>query len=319
MEHKPLLMGHWNNDRNGRYDRPRYEGEAANLDLIEIPEEYNVIVVSTPYMHDRGFPKFKPHNQSNGEFHEQVENLTSKGRQVLFNLQNQHVNGHDYNYNEEILASRIMNILVGNRFSGICINLDREIMDEKDNQVVIPAALKLLKKWCKEENRDFSICISSYFSDLGEDNKGLPYLAELEGHYDLVCANLYEYIAGGGYVFHSLQFDKGGDWISEDDDEQKENFLYGMMDSFTNGTRGFPKIPHDKLVLGLTANQDATHKGHVSDPSAVLNAMERLKQSGTPIRGLSAYTINWDAGQDKDGQPHSHEFINRYKGIITPV
>lgn len=91
------------------------------------------------------------------------------------------------------------------------------------------------------------------------------------------------------------------------------------MDSLVNGTRGFAKIPHDKLILGLPANQDATVVGHVSDPSAVLNTMERLKQNGTPIRGLSAYSINWDAGKAKDGQPYSYEFIKRYKDILKPT
>ncbi|WP_226556573.1 chitinase [Priestia aryabhattai] len=318
MEHKPLLMGYWNNDRNGRYDRPQDEGEAANLDLIEVPEEYNVIVVSTPYMDNDGFPEFKAHNKSNGKFYEQVENLTSKGRQVLFNLESEYVNRK--NYNEESLATEIMHILAGNGFSGICIDLKRGIIDEKDNQVVIPAALKLVKEWCKEVDRDFSICIALHFHDLGDDNEGLPYLAELEGRYDLVCANLYyRDLADRRYDSRSFRFDEGGDWISEDDDEQKENFLYGIMDSLTNGTRGFPKIPHDKSVMGLPANQDAVHQGYVKDPSAVFNVLKRLKQSGRPIRGLSAYSINWDAGHDKDGQPYSHEFIKRYKGIITPV
>ncbi|MDT0150200.1 chitinase [Priestia aryabhattai] len=340
MEHKPLLMGYWNNDRNGRYDRPQDEGEAANLDLIEIPEEYNVIVVSTPYMDKEGHPIFEAHNKSNGVFRDQVENLTSKGRQVLFNLDGQYVNRlYRLNYSENQLAVIIRSILDGNGFNGICIDLDREMMDETDNRVVIPEALKLLKDWYKERDEDFSICISSYFFDLGEENKSFPYLVALEGHCDLVCANLYDqYITGAGNVSHSIRFnegrdwrnlnsegvdegedlisegvDEGRDWISEDDDEQKEDFLYGMMDSLTN------RVPHDKLVLGLPANQNAVHKGYVKDPSAVLNAMERLKQSGRPIRGLSAYSINWDAGHDKDGQPYSHEFIKRYKGIITPV
>ncbi|WKU22096.1 chitinase [Priestia megaterium] len=215
----------------------------------------------------------------------------------------------------ELLDEGIYNIVNRYGFRGICLDLDRDIFHNKRNQVLIPAALKSLKDGYKSIGEDFFICIASYFPDLRDDDKSLPYLAELEGYYDLVCTKFYN--RDNDHNGHWI--DELGEFITENNHKQKENFLYYTMDFLANGKRGYPKIPHDKLVMGLPATQDASPKGYVKDPSALLNALERLKQSGTPIRGLAAHSINWEVGEDKDGQPYSYEFMNRYKGIITPI
>ncbi|WKU22095.1 hypothetical protein Q3A90_20285 [Priestia megaterium] len=49
MEHKPLLMGYLDNLPTTPYKRYN-AGSSANVDLIDVPEEYNVIVVSTSLM-----------------------------------------------------------------------------------------------------------------------------------------------------------------------------------------------------------------------------------------------------------------------------
>ncbi|WP_226556574.1 chitinase [Priestia aryabhattai] len=311
MEHKPLLMGYWH-DRF--YYRPFSSGSPAYVNLLDIPEEYNVIAVSHGISKQQSFDKYVPFRMTEKEYYEQVTQLNLKGRQLFFNLGKPDESW--FGIPPERLGDRIF-YMIHEGFRGICIDLESEIIDSNGNRLDIPAILKHVKDYYTRKNLNFSICLSYHYGDLlnGKDGQSPSYLAELEGYYDLVCAKLYH----EDLLDSRTWFDDFEDSIGITGDEPKEDFLYYLMDSLANGTRGFAKIPHDKLVLGLPANQGATHKGHVSDPSAVLNAMERLKQSGTPIRGLSAYTINWDAGQDKDGQPYSYEFMNRYKGIITPV
>ncbi|WKU22094.1 chitinase [Priestia megaterium] len=331
MEHKPLLMGYWDNVVEPIDYTMGYKGMAVDVDLIDIPEEYNVIVASHHFKDTNDMyeiPIFVVRNKPDGEFKKQADHLTLKGQKVLYNLRGSYFDSYSWfctknyelgqNYLEEaveLVFNGINNIVDTYGISGICLDLERDIFDKKGNKLLIPATLKRIKDVYKREDKDFFICISSYFPDLCDDDKSLPYLAELEGYYDLVCTKLY----GGEQVINGHKFNEIGDWISEIDDKQKEDFLYYMFNSLANGTNGFPKIPHDKLVMGLPATESAARKGYVKDPSAVLNALERLKQSGTPIRGLSAYSINWDAGEDKNFQPYSYEFMNRYKGIITPV
>ncbi|WKU22092.1 chitinase [Priestia megaterium] len=312
MEHKPLLMGYWH-DRF--YYRPFSSGSPAYVNLLDIPEEYNVIAVSHGISKQQSFDEYVPFRMTEEEYYEQVTQLNLKGRQLLFNL-----GKPDESWcgaPPERIGDRIFFLIHGKGFRGICIDLESEIIDSNGNRLDIPAILKYVKDCYTSRNVNFSIHLAYHYGDLlnGKDGQSPPYLAELEGYYDLVSAKLYyEDILDNVAWFNDFE-----DLMGITGDEPTEDFLYYLMDSLANGTRGFAKIPHDKLVLGLPANQGATHKGHVSDPSAVLNAMERLKQSGTPIRGLSAYSINWDAGKKKDGQPYSYEFIKRYKDILKPT
>ncbi|MFE4763698.1 glycoside hydrolase family 18 protein [Bacillus mycoides] len=310
MEHKPLIMGYWHNwskISNGGYQY----GSAAEVDLTDVPKEYNVIVVSD--MRGPEIPTFKPFNKSDKEFREQVDQLALEGRQVLINLGGADAYIELHKGMEADLANEIIRLETTYGFSGICIDLEQSAINAADNCTVIPAALKIVKDSYKNEGKDFLIALAPEFPSLLAHGKYLPYLEGLEGYYDLVCPQFYN--QGG----HGLWVEEVGSWITSDDNERKEDFLYYVMNALASGARGFTKLPHDKLIMGLPANRDAAGSGYVVDPSAVLNAMERLKKSGNAIRGLAAWSINWDAGQDKNGQSYSYEFINRYKDIATRV
>ncbi|WP_243765459.1 glycosyl hydrolase family 18 protein [Bacillus arachidis] len=314
MENKPLIMGYlhtWSKGFIGGYE----QGSAAALDLTDVPKEYNVIVVSDMRCSGRGIeiPTFRPYDKSDKEFREQVDQLALEGRQVLLNL-----GGADAHIElrigmEKYLADEIIRLEKLYGFSGICIDLNQSTIKAGNNCTVIPAALKNVKDFYKNEGKHFLIALAPEFPYLRDNDKYLPYLVGLEGYYDLVCPQFYN--QGG----EGLWVDEVSAWLAQNDDERKEDFLYYVMDAIASGTKGFIKLPHDKLIMGLPANGDAAATGYVTDPSAVLNAMERLKQSGNAIRGLAAWSINWDAGQDKNGQSYSYEFIKRYKDIATRV
>ncbi|MFE6139705.1 chitinase [Bacillus sp. NPDC057893] len=310
MEHKPLIMGYWHNGSN-RFNDGYQEGSSAQVDLTDVPMEYNVIVVSG--MRGSGIPTFKPFNKSDKEFCEQVAQLALEGRQVLFNLGGVDAHIELFTGMEKLLANEIIRLEKVYGFSGICLSLEQGAITMANNHTVIPAALKIVKDSYKNEGKDFLIALAPEFPSLLAHGEYPPYLVGLEGYYDLVCPQFYN--QGG----HGLWVDEVNSWITSDDNERKEDFLYYVMNAIASGTRGFTKLPHDKLIMGLPANRDAAGSGYVVDPSAVLNAMERLKQNGNAIRGLATWSINWDAGQDKNGQSYSYEFIKRYKDIATRV
>lgn len=88
-------------------------------------------------------------------------------------------------------------------------------------------------------------------------------------------------------------YNQGGDgiyidgigWIAQNNDALKEEFIYYIADSLSNGSRGFYKIPHDKLVFGIPTNIDAAATGYVQEPQKLYNAFNRLKSQGQPLRG----------------------------------
>ncbi|PHB48046.1 chitinase [Bacillus toyonensis] len=303
-------MGYWLNFSKefiGGYQ----QGSAEDVDLKDVPKEYDVIVVSD--MRGSGIPTFRPFTKLDEEFREQVDQLALEGRQVLLGLGGPDACIELHTGMEETLANEIIRLEKIYGFSGICINLEESALSAGDNYNVIPAALKIVKDFYKNKGKHFLIALAPVFPNLRHGSKYLPYLKGLEGYYDLVCPQFYNQGGDGLWV------EEIGAWVAANDDERKEDFLYYVMDALASGTRGYIKLPHDKLIMGLPANRDAAGTGYVIDPSAVLNAMERLKKSGNAIRGLAAWSINWDAGQDKNGQSYSYEFIKRYKNIATRV
>jgi chitinase len=85
------------------------------------------------------------------------------------------------------------------------------------------------------------------------------------------------------------------------------------------GTRGFTRIPADKFVIGLPANNDAAATGYVIDKTVVGNVLKRLAIKGIPIKGLMTWSVNWDNGTSKDGVPYNWEFSRRYGPLIHGV
>ena len=80
---KKVLMGFWHNWAAGHSDGYQ-QGQFANLDLVDVPKEYNVVAVA--FMKGNGIPTFKPYNLSDAEFRRQVGVLNSQGGAVLISL-----------------------------------------------------------------------------------------------------------------------------------------------------------------------------------------------------------------------------------------
>lgn len=72
--------GFWHNWAAGASDGYQ-QGQFANMNLTDIPAEYNVVAVA--FMKGQGIPTFKPYNLSDAEFRRQVGVLNSQGRAVL--------------------------------------------------------------------------------------------------------------------------------------------------------------------------------------------------------------------------------------------
>ncbi|WP_459203020.1 fibronectin type III domain-containing protein, partial [Pseudomonas fragariae (ex Marin et al. 2024)] len=102
----------------------------------------------------------------------------------------------------------------------------------------------------------------------------------------------------------------------------KKEFLYYLTDSLIHGTRGFTKIPANRLAIGLPTNNDAAATGYVINPDDVKYALDTLQADGNPIRGLMTWSVNWDNGTPKVGEAYKWEFAKRYgylTGGETPV
>lgn len=65
IANKKILMGFWHNWAAGASDGYQ-QGQFANMNLTDIPAEYNVVAVA--FMKGQGIPTFKPYNLSDAEF-----------------------------------------------------------------------------------------------------------------------------------------------------------------------------------------------------------------------------------------------------------
>ena len=66
---KKILMGFWHNWPAG-YSDGYQGGRFVNLDLVDVPKDYNVVAVA--FMKGQGIPTFKPYNLADDEFRRQV-------------------------------------------------------------------------------------------------------------------------------------------------------------------------------------------------------------------------------------------------------
>ena len=89
-----------------------------------------------------------------------------------------------------------------------------------------------------------------------------------------------------------------------------------MTHRLVTGTDNFIKIPADKFVIGLPANEDAAATGYVKNPKDVENALKRLKASGNEIKGLMTWSVNWDAGKSATGLNYNNSFVNTYAPML---
>ncbi|MGV3345960.1 carbohydrate-binding protein [Enterobacteriaceae bacterium LUAb1] len=302
---KNIVMGFWHNWP--AQDSIGYQGgHFKEMALTDIPEQYNVIAVA--FMKGSGIPTFTPYNMSDDEFRRQVGELNSQGRAVLMSLGGANAHIELTKGQEQLLANEIIRLAETYGFDGLDIDLEQAAITAADNRTVIPQALRMVKDHYRQEGKNFIISMAPEFPYLKPGGNYEPYITSLEGYYDFIAPQFYNQGGDGVYV------DEHG-WVAQDNDAKKEIFLFYLTDSLINGTRGFLKIPHDKFVIGLPSNIDAAATGYVKNPADALNALKRLKDGGQPIKGLMTWSVNWDAGTDKNGKYYNWEFIKNYGHI----
>lgn len=308
---KKILMGFWHNWAAGAADGYQ-RGQFANLSLLDVPKEYNVVAVA--FMKGNGIPTFKPYNLSDAEFRRQVGVLNSQGRAVLISLGGADAHIELHKGNEQPLANEIIRLVETYGFDGLDIDLEQSAIDFADNKSVLPAALKLVKDHYAGQGKHFIISMAPEFPYLTSSGKYLPYLQALEGYYDFIAPQYYN--QGGDGLWVAEANGGRGAWLAQSNDQVKEDFLFYLTDSLASGTRGFTRIPADKLAIGLPSNVDAAATGYVIDPAALTNAFKRLQKAGHAIKGLMTWSVNWDAGTSRQGTHYNWEFCNRYAPLI---
>ncbi|AXE30690.1 chitinase [Chromobacterium phragmitis] len=301
-----FIMAFWHNWASGGGDGYQ-RGTSADIPLTDIPEDYAVVAVA--FMKGAGIPTFQPYNLSDDAFRAQVAELNRQGRAVLISLGGADAHIELHAGQEDALAGEIVRLVERYGFDGLDIDLEQSAITAADNQTVIPAALKMVKDHYAAQGRHFIVSMAPEFPYLKPDGHYAAYIAALEGYYDFIAPQYYNQGGDGVWV------DELNMWLSQDNEERKEDFLYYLTDSLIHGTRGYLRIPADKLAIGLPANVDAAATGFVRDPSAVYNAFRRLEEAGNPIRGLMTWSANWDAGRDAAGQSYDWGFIRDYAGL----
>lgn len=352
---KNILMGFWHNWRS-EPGQGYQQGMFAEMPLTGIHEAYNVIAVA--FMKGAGIPTFKPYDMSDEQFRAQVAELNAQGRAVLISLGGADAHIELHAGQEEALAYEIIRLVEVYGFDGLDIDLEQAAITFADNRTVLPAALRMVREHYETEGQHFIISMAPEFPYLRSATRDTPLLKEITTQFPFLkefVAFLTSFKSGGAYLAYieALEdlydfiapqyYNQGADgiwvdeadlWVAQNDDAHKKEFLYYLTDSLIHGTRGFTKIPANRLAIGLPTNNDAAATGYVINPADVTYALDRLRDEGNPIRGLMTWSVNWDNGISKGsdgdnrddgvskGRAYDWEFAKRYgylTGGETPV
>jgi len=187
ISNKKIVMGFWHNWAEGEWSGSGYrQGFFKNMELIDIPEQYNVVAVAfmkvSPGSADH-IPTFTPYNQSDAEFRRQVDVLNAQGRSVLISLGGADAHIELSSGDENALVQRIIDLVETYGFDGLDIDLEQAAITAEDNQTVIPAALKRVKQFYREQGKHFIISMAPEFPYLRTGASYVPYITSLEGEY----------------------------------------------------------------------------------------------------------------------------------------
>lgn len=268
-----VVVGYWHNWCDGAGYKG---GNAPCVTLDEVDPMYNVVNVSFMKVFNTSegrIPTFKldPNiGLSEQQFIDQISALNQQGRAVLIALGGADAHVELKTGDEQAFAQEIIRLTDKFGFDGLDIDLEQSAVTASDNQTVIPAALRLVKEHYQQQGKNFLITMAPEFPYLTEGGKYVPYITGLEGYYDWINPQFYNQGGDGIWV-------EGVGWIAQNNDALKQEFIYYISDSLSNGTRGFHKIPHDKLVFGIPSNIDAAATGFVQDPQDLYDAFDQLK------------------------------------------
>lgn len=313
-----VVVGYWHNWCDGSGYKG---GNAPCVTLDEVNPMYNIVNVSFMKVYDLAdgrIPTFKLDptiGLSEQQFINQISELNRQGRSVLLALGGADAHVELKTGDERAFADEIIRLTEKYGFDGLDIDLEQAAVTAENNQTVIPDALKLVKDHYREQGKNFLITMAPEFPYLTSGGKYVPYIDNLEGYYDWINPQFYNQGGDGIWV-------EGVGWIAQNNDELKEEFIYYIADSLSNGTRGFHKIPHDKLVFGIPSSIDAAATGYVQEPQDLYTAFDRLTEQGQPLRGVMTWSVNWDMGTNAQGQQYNEQFIKDYgpfiHGQVTP-
>lgn len=307
-----VVVGYWHNWCDGAGYKG---GNAPCVTLDEVDPMYNVVNVSFMKVFNTSegrIPTFKLDPNigiSEQQFIDQIGALNQQGRAVLIALGGADAHVELKTGDEQAFAQEIIRLTDKFGFDGLDIDLEQSAVTASDNQTVIPAALRLVKEHYQQQGKNFLITMAPEFPYLTEGGKYVPYITGLEGYYDWINPQFYNQGGDGIWV-------EGVGWIAQNNDALKQEFIYYISDSLSNGTRGFHKIPHDKLVFGIPSNIDAAATGFVQDPQDLYDAFDQLKAQGQALRGVMTWSVNWDMGTDKNGQAYGEKFVKDYGPFI---
>ena len=309
---KSVILGFWHNWPESAYNGSGYKGgHFKNILLSEVPRAYNVIAVAFMKVEDGSsdhIPNFEPYIGTIDEFRRQIALIHSQGRAVILSLGGADAHIELSRSDEDALTARIISLTDRYGFDGIDIDLEQSAISAKDNQAVIPAALRRVKEHYRKQGKNFIISMAPEFPYLRTGQSYSPYITELEGYYDFIAPQYYNQGGDGLWV-------DGLGNLSQNSDSAKEDFLYYLTESIVTGNRGFTRIPSEKFLIGLPANNDAAANGYVVDASSVKRAFQRLENAGHKIKGLMTWSVNWDCGTSKEGNDYNWEFIRRYAWV----
>ena len=305
ISNKQVAVGYYHNwqaEQGAGYK----QGCPADIDLAKVNPFYNVISVS--FMKGEGIPTFKPYNMTDEAFREKVAALNAQDRAVLISLggADSHIELH--RGQEQAFADEIIRLVEVYGFDGLDIDLEQTAVAAGDNQTVIPAALKIVREHYKKENKHFIISMAPEFPYLRTQGAYVPYITALQDEYDFIAPQLYNQAGDGISV--------GVEWIAQNNDEKKYEFLYGISKSFNEGSGGFIQIPANKLALGIPANEDAAANGYVKDPAKVYQVFEQMEKDNTPLKGLMTWSVNWDEGSNSAGVAYNESFAKAYQNLF---
>ena len=152
-----VLVGYWHNWASKGRDGYK-QGTSASLNLSEVNQAYNVVPVS--FMKSDGttrIPTFKPYNQTDTAFRQEVAQLNSQGRAVLLALGGADAHIQLVKGDEQAFANEIIRQVETYGFDGLDIDLEQLAITVGDNQTVIPAALKIVKDHYRAQGKISSL------------------------------------------------------------------------------------------------------------------------------------------------------------------